>query len=274
MRILVIGCASQDTIHLEQSSQTVHCLGGAGLYTAVAASAAGAQCTLLAPRIESPKLSSDLEQEFCFDWIGPQVSEADFPRLEIRHHGNDRATLCGASWGAETLLTPDMLPADLSEYSIVHIAALSSAGRQREFLQAIRARSLCKISIGTYARLAYGETDLLREMIRTSDFVFMNENEAKAAFNSEVFPLKPEEGQIICVTHGRDGAVIYSGEKVLRLNGIQVKEFDPTGAGDTFAGTMLACLAQQRTVAESADLAIQRSALVITQAGPAAICQL
>ncbi|MBX9724848.1 MAG: hypothetical protein K2X81_25810, partial [Candidatus Obscuribacterales bacterium] len=155
MRILVIGCVSEDIIHLEQSAQTIHCLGGAGYYTATAASAAGGAVTLLAPRLNGD-LPFVVNQDFCFDWIGPLVETADFPNLEIRQHGNDRATLCAASWGAESMLRPDFLPANLGEYSIVHIAALSSAERQLEFLRALKERSLCKISIGTYARLAYG----------------------------------------------------------------------------------------------------------------------
>ncbi len=270
MRILVIGCVSEDIIHLEQSSKTIHCLGGAGFYTATAASAAGSAVTLLAPRLNGD-LPFVANQEFGFEWIGPLIEIADFPKLEIRHHGNDRATLCAASWGAESMLRPELLPADLSDYSIVHIAALSSAERQLEFLRALKSRSSCKISIGTYARLAYGQTELLREMIKSCDFVFMNENEAKAVYEPETFPLTSRDGQIICITYGKNGAVVYSSDNKLQLAGLHVVEFDPTGAGDTFAGTLLGSLAQNKSIEESSELALKRSALVITAGGADAI---
>lgn len=272
-KILVIGCVSRDLIHLEKSSISIHPVGGAGLYTALAARATGADCTLLAPRPHNYN-SLGVNHEFPFDWIGPQASEENFPHLEIKHHGNDHATLCGASWGAESLLNPDCLPEDLSDYSIIHIAALSSARRQLDFLNEIRNRSHCKISIGTYARLAYSETTKVRELLKLSNFCFMNANEAKAIFDKEAFPLQASAEQIISVTRGSQGACIYSRDSMVSLPGMSVQEYDPTGAGDTFAGTLLGMLAQNQTLQASAELAVQRSALVITKAGPSAILSL
>lgn len=272
-RILVIGCVSQDKIHLEQVSKTINTVGGAAYYTALAALAAGSSVTILAPR---PKITPDrlFDLPLSLKWIGPQVPEEEMPALEIRHHGNDRATLCGASWGAEQSLTVDFLPADLDQFSVIHIAALSSANRQLEFLEAIKTRSMTLVSIGTYAKLAYGETDLVRKLILNADFVFMNENEAKALFDPRSFPLSPRQKQIICVTKGRNGASVYSVSNQLDLAAAGVEELDPTGAGDTFAGTLLAALTQGKTLIESAELAIERSALVVTAAGPSAVLKL
>jgi len=269
-RLLIIGCASQDVIHLEQHSCTVNCLGGAGLYTALAAQSAGAASTLLAPKPPDFK-SVFTKYKITLDWFGPQSTDDNFPHLEIKHHGNDRATLVSASWGTESLLQVNWLPQNLQSFAIVHIAALSSASRQLDFLKAIRAQCNCKISVGTYARLAYGETREVRELVSGSDYAFMNENESNAIFDPAQFPLKPSEEQVICVTRGRLGASVYTSDAELIVPGFPVQEFDPTGAGDTFAGTMLASLMQNHTLQGSAELAIQRSALVITQAGFAAL---
>ena len=272
-KILIIGCASSDIIHLEQKSISVHSNGGAGLYTALAAAAAGANCTLLAPKPQDVS-ALGLESIEKLEWIGPLAGHGEYPHLEIIHHGNDRATLCKADWGIEPQVTPDFLPLKLSDYAIVHIAALSSASRQLEFLKSIKAKSQCKVSSGTYARVALNETATVRELVRLSDFVFMNENEASIVFDADASPLKPGTGQTICITRGKYGAVVFFGENQIQLSGKSVEEYDPTGAGDTFAGTLLAALSQGFSLEQAAQLAIERSALVITEAGPLAISAL
>lgn len=272
-KILIIGCASTDLVHLEQKSISVHSNGGAGLYTALAAMAAGGDCTLLAPKPESIS-NLGLKSLEKLHWIGPIAKNDDYPHLEIVHHGNDRATLRNAGWGLEPHITPLLLPENLSDYSAVHIAALSSANRQLEFLNAIKTQSTCKISVGTYARVALNETETVRKLIADSDFVFMNENEASIIFDQRDFPLMPAPEQIISITRGKCGASIYSKQLRFELSGMQVEEYDPTGAGDTFAGTMLAALLQGHTLQEAGRIAIERSALVITEAGPLAISAL
>ena len=49
-RLLVIGGASFDVLHLED--RTVESVGGAGMYTAMAARRCGALVTMLSPRLE------------------------------------------------------------------------------------------------------------------------------------------------------------------------------------------------------------------------------
>ncbi len=272
MKLLFIGCASRDRIHLETRAKSFDTTGGAAFYSSLAACAAGAEVTLLAPKPDF---------EFCknldnlkFEWIGPKTSSDAFPHLEIIHHGNDRATLIAASWGAESELTPAYLPANLAEFDIVHIAALSSAKRQLDFLRAIKHQSKCKISAGTYGKIAYGETGSVRELISNCDFIFMNENESKAIFEPTSFPLKPIGEQIICVTQGRLGATIYSDGMSRNAAAKNVTEFDPTGAGDTFAGTFLASIGKSSNLDEVLRLSLDRATLNITRAGPAALLEL
>lgn len=271
-KLLVIGCASNDILHLEPVNKTVRCPGGAGLYTALSAQAAGAKCTLLAPKpdgfvfIDSDKAG--------IEWIGPKAGRSEFPHLEIRHHGNDKATLCSAAWGAEAALTPNWLPSNITDYSIIHIAALSSAVRQLSFLQEIRSKSNCIISVGTYGKLASGETSLVRELVRACDFAFMNENEASYIFNEQEFPISTGSGKTICISRGRQGASIYNKNLILSLQARSVNELDPTGAGDSFAGTLLGKIACGCTLEEAAEAAVYRSSMTVTEAGPAAILKL
>src|SRR5271170_2292745 len=111
-KILVIGCVSRDTIRLEQpgGGSTHVTLGGAALYTALAARSAGSEVTLLAPRpqpglpwldIFSGGVDAVSELSTFIQWVGPVVPPSEMPFLEIVHHGGGRATLLNAGWKAE-----------------------------------------------------------------------------------------------------------------------------------------------------------------------------
>ncbi|HEY7708505.1 MAG TPA: hypothetical protein VIG57_00555, partial [Candidatus Entotheonella sp.] len=114
-RLLIIGTASLDRLHLPTHRQAVvHAAGGAGLYTALAAQRAGSRTHLWAPRPNPmpPLLQPAAER---VNWSGPPIAPAELPHLEIVHHGEGRATLLHASWGAELQLVPERLPSDLHQ---------------------------------------------------------------------------------------------------------------------------------------------------------------
>ena len=120
----VIGTASLDVLHLGE--KTVSTVGGAGLYTALAAAKAGAAVVFCAPR-PAPMPAALQPVAARVSWNGPVIAPDALPRLEIAHHGEGRATLLAASWGAESQLTPALLPEALQHAALVHIAALSTA---------------------------------------------------------------------------------------------------------------------------------------------------
>jgi len=270
-RIFVVGCASLDTIHVEESGarSTFHTLGGAGLYTALAARAAGAMVTLYAPR------TAVLPEGFqripdVIDWVGPLVDPEEMPALEIVHHGGGRATLLNANWGAEQQLVPEGLPAQLDDYAVAHIAALSSAARQAAFVNACRSNGIPGVSAGTYARLVYGDRQGVFDLLLQCDYFFMNANEARGLFGS-VTHTQRFDGKVVFVTDGERGAHIFAKDQTTHIEASPAKEVDPTGAGDTFCGATLAGILRGRTLSEAADNAAEIAARCITRPGPAAI---
>lgn len=275
--IFVLGTASLDILHF--GGQTAYTVGGAGLYTALAAHHAGARTGLLAPRPEPTPSSLQPIAERLY-WIGPRISPGDLPRLEIEHHGGGRATLVDASWGAEAQLTPETISTELFEASIVHIAALSTAQRQLDFLQVFQrngqttpndaARPLPLISVGTYARLVYEDTDRVRRLLAGADLFFMNENEAAGLFG-RIAQARPRPGGLLFVTLGEAGALVIEGEQVTHVPGIPAGELDPTGAGDTFCGATLAALARGETPVDAARQAVELAAKTVSAVGPAAL---
>lgn len=275
-KILVAGCASQDTIHLTNGT-TVPTIGGAGLYTALAALKAGADVTLFAPRPRSmPDEFDSVARRL--HWIGPFIELEQMPSLEIAHHGNGRATLIGASWGAEQLLTPrEFAKCDTRGFDFIHIAALSSASRQHDFLEFFReCLPDSKISVGTYAQAIIDDIETVLRLLKIADLFFMNQNEANLLelrsdtrmqlLNFENFPDKA-----VFVTDGASGVTIINGEREERLPALEAIEIDPTGAGDTFCGTTLALISNGADLTTAALEAIQAAANVVQQPGPAGL---
>lgn len=268
--ILVIGVASLDTLHI--AGQTYHTIGGAGLYTALAARCAGAHVTLLGPR-PSPMLPALLPAACRLNWIGPTVETGAMPHLEIVHHGEGKATLLGASWGAESQLTPKDLPDTLSHFDFVHIAALSSAHKMLDFLHACRDRQARRISAGTYYRIVQNEPATVRAIFEQADLFFMNENEATGLWGSlrvaGRIATRTRPGALLFITFDKRGAIIIEGERATPLPAEPAHEQDPTGAGDTFCGATLARLAQGDDPTTAAAYATVLAARKIEHVGPA-----
>jgi ribokinase len=272
-RVFIIGTVSLDTLHL--GDRIVHTIGGAGLYTALAVRQAGASVGLLAPRpTPLPAVLRPAAERL--HWIGPAIAPEALPRLAIAHHGGGRATLLEASWGAEAQLVPALLPAEVSQTTYVHIAALSTARRQLEFAQALlagrRGGDRPRLSAGTYARLVHGETTDVRRLIDQTDVFFMNANEARGLFGSlEQASSRPDA--LLFVTLGADGVLVVAGDRVTHVPGCPVAEVDPTGAGDTFCGAVLAYLARGSSPVPAAEQAVALAARTVGAAGPTALLE-
>lgn len=278
--IFVIGTASLDTLHF--AGQTAHTAGGAGLYTALAAARLGARVGLFAPRPD-PMPTPLQPMAGRLHWVGPVIPPEALPRLEIEHHGGGRATLRDAAWGAEPQLIPAAMPGEVSQAAIVHIAALSTAQRQLDFLHAVVSgqwsrgqetlqRLRPRVSVGTYARLVYGDTGRVRRLFELADIFFMNENEASGLFGS-VEKARTRPGALLFVTLGQAGALVIEGKRATHVPGQPAAELDPTGAGDTFCGATLAGLVQGESPLTATQRAVALAALTVRAVGPEALIE-
>lgn len=268
--LFVIGCVSLDRLHIGR--QVYETLGGAGLYTALAAQFAGAQVALVAPRPHTltPPLQAVAKR---LAWFGPTTDLAHMPRLEIAHHGDGKATLLDADWGAEAWLTEAHLPDDLSRFAVVHIAALSSARKMLDFLHACRARGAARVSAGTYYKIVRDEPATVRAIFEQADLFFMNENEAKGLWGDlrvvGRVARRTREDALLFITFDRCGAVVIAGEQATPIPAEPAQELDPTGAGDTFCGATLAGLARGEDPFTAAQNAAALAARTIEHVGPA-----
>lgn len=72
----------------------------------------------------------------------------------------------------------------------------------------------------------------------------------------------------VVVKRGKDGCSYYDGTTELNLPGLPVQEVDPTGAGDCFGGTYIACRAQGFGVEKALRYACAAGARAVTFRGP------
>jgi pfkB family carbohydrate kinase len=242
-------------------------VGGAGLYTALAARRAGARVTMLAPRPE-PMPAELAPVADRVEWIGHQVPPEDLPHFEIVHDGSGRSTMRRAVWGAEGRLTPAELPHGvLPEW--VYCVPFFEPKRQLEFLRAVGARG-CRTAAGTYRRATSEEPRRVREVMEEADVFFCNEEEACGLFGG-LDAARTAPGRLLFVTRGKRGVLVVQGGHATDVPGVAVPELDPTGAGDTFCGTTLARLGLGDHPVRAAEHGVRAAAEMITAVGPAAL---
>lgn len=261
--LAIIGGASLDWLSFQGRRE--RSIGGAGLYTALAAARAGAQVTMFAPRPDPmpPELAPVAAR---VNWVGPIVPPDELPSFEIAHYGNGKAELVSARWGAESLLSPDKLPSGDLPGDIVYCGPLADPARQLAFIRHVRARGR-RTAVGTYARAVKNFRDTVLQTFLEADIFFCNENEAQLLWGDfETAVTVP--GKLLFITRGERGARILQGEYHSDVPSLAIAELDPTGAGDTFCGTTLAQLAQGAHPVQAARQGCAGAAEMVTAIGP------
>lgn len=266
-QLLVIGGASFDVLHLED--QTVDSVGGAGMYTAMAARRCGVQVSLFGPRPDPPPESLKPVVRHLTEWLGPDIHPDQMLEFEISYRGGKTEYL-KASVDAEKALSTIMLPADLSKYDLVHVTPLGDATKQLSFIQACRKRGAKQISAGTWPRGVVEKPRAVRAVIQDSDYFFMNDVEVKSLFGS-LESAKTEPGKVLFITLGSQGACVIQGDTSTLIPAISATVLDPTGAGDTFCGGTLAYLLQNEHPIMAARHAAALAAEMIAYIGPTAL---
>jgi sugar/nucleoside kinase (ribokinase family) len=266
--LLVIGGASLDLLRF--AGRAERSIGGAGLYTSLAARRAGAHVTMFAPR-PSPMPAELAPVAERVDWIGPLVAPAELPSFEIAHYGNGKAELVNARWGAESLLTPTNLPAAPFHADIVYCGPLADPARQLAFLQYFKARDY-RTAVGTYSRAVENFRAIVEQTFDVADIFFCNSSEAARLFG-RVENARTAAGKLMFITCSADGAIVVQGSHQTKVPSMVVQELDPTGAGDTFCGTTLALLAQGVHPVLAAQQAAICAAEMVTAVGPTMLLQ-
>ncbi|MDH5355748.1 MAG: adenosine kinase [Gammaproteobacteria bacterium] len=104
------------------------------------------------------------------------------------------------------------------------------------------------------------------------DLLFANEDEAfelaqTKDLDETVYALK-KIAKTFAITRGKQGALVFDGEKTIEIVPHPVNAIDTLGAGDMFAGAFLYGLTQGMSYQEAGDLASLASSKIVTQYGP------
>lgn len=266
-RLLVIGGASFDVLHFED--RTIESIGGAGVYTAMAAHRSGAQVAMFSLRPEPcPEPLQPVAQRFT-EWLGPVVSPDEIMRFEISYRGGKTEYLT-RYLGAAEMLSPAILPADLSSYGLIHLTPFGDPEKQLAFLRACRERGAQQISCGTDPVIVITQAQTVRAIMQEADYFFMNDAEVEALFGS-LENAKTEPGKVLFITLGAKGACVVQGDHATLIPAVPSTVMDPTGAGDTFCGTTIAYLMRKEHPIMAALHGVTLAAEMITQDGPAAL---
>jgi hypothetical protein len=203
------------------------------------------------------------------EWLGPGFSPEELPQFEISYE-KGKTEYLKRSLGAETMISPAELPADLSKYDLVHVTPLGDSVRQLSFIRACRQRGARKISAGTGLFNAQEQPQSVRAVLEESDYFFMNKREAEAVCGSlESACTRP--GKVLFVTLGEKGALVIQGDYTTEVSAVRSKVLDPTGAGDTFCGATNAYLIQGKHPVMAAQAATALAAEMIEHPGPTAL---
>ena len=120
--------------------------------------------------------------------------------------------------------------------------------------------------------------ELLLELMNKADFIKCNDEELLEICNAMGAHIESIEGQVkflskhtktkqICVTMGKDGAVLLYNDQYYSHKGYPVKVADTVGAGDSFLATIISNLLHKKQPAEALDEACAVGALVASKPG-------
>lgn len=263
-RLLVVGGASLDRIHVDGS--VVATPGGAGLYTALAAARAGAEVTMLAPYPDPmPAVLAPVLQSV--RWVGPVVPIDGLPRFEIAYDDDGEVRLFEEHLGAEPDLDPAVLDLVDDLPGCAFCVPFMDAVLQRRFVDALGARG-CLTATNTYGRAVRTQRSIVAGTFDRADLTFCNADEARHLHPGDD---PPPTGRLRFVTRGRHGATVFQGDHRTEVDSVTVTAVDPTGAGDTFCGTVIARLLLGDHPVEAARRGTAAAALTVSGIGPAAL---
>lgn len=180
------------------------------------------------------------------------------------------------AWDAILLLDRDIELVKNSD-AFIFGSLVARSSTSRETLTALLEYARFKV-FDVNLRPPHYTTERITELMRRADFVKFNDEELFEISADHGFTDRKLEKamaflagltgtQQICVTLGKDGAVLYSDRTYHYHKGYQVEVADTVGAGDSFLASIVSQLLQGRAPGESLDFACAVGALVASKQG-------
>jgi fructokinase len=143
------------------------------------------------------------------------------------------------------------------------VALARAAGARISFDPNIRKELLALPEVGTAIEAILAESDLLLPSEADLEHLCPGESEVAAAER-----LVAAGREMVVVKRGKRGSLYVDAQRQIEIPAFAVEEVDPTGAGDCFGGTFVACLALGVPLERALRLANAAGALAVGKKGP------
>ncbi len=249
MKLLVVGSVAYDAIETP-FGKTDKILGGAGTFISLAASYAGAQ-----PQVVSvvggdfEKKYLDLLENHNIDISGIQVKQDEKTFFWSGKYHNDMNSRDTLVTELNVLGTFDPIVPDSYKTAEFLMLGNLSPDVQRKVIEQMAARPKL-IIMDTMNFWMDTMMDELKSTIAMVDVLSINDEEARQ-LSGEYSLIKAAKviqkmgPKYLIIKKGEHGALLFNGTQVFFAPALPLEEvFDPTGAGDTFAGGFAGYLAK------------------------------
>lgn len=244
--LVVVGSVAIDTIETEQGGRAAEVLGGAATYFAVAASFFTPVQLVGVVGDDFPKQDLDWFRKRGIDLSGLEVRPGRTMRWTGRYHEdmNVRDTLSFEANVFDGYL-PTLPPAYCTA-PFVFLANIAPALQARVLDQVKSPRLVGADTMNLWIDIARPE---LEQLLRRAPLLIINDEEARLLSGErnmiraarQIMALGPTS---LMIKRGEYGVLYFSGDTVFSAPAYPLEEvFDPTGAGDTFAGGVMGFLA-------------------------------
>jgi sugar/nucleoside kinase (ribokinase family) len=155
-------------------------------------------------------------------------------------------------------------------YLVTSPTGRAAAIQMREYAQANG--TLVAMSLSDPAMVQFFREGLLEMMGSGIDLLFCNQDEACGFTDTVDVNLACEAlkkyTKKFAITCGSQGAFVFDGKALIKIEPHQVKAIDTNGAGDMFAGAFLAGLIKGRNFKDAGNFASKAASKVVSQYGP------
>lgn len=273
-RVLVIGDVIDDIIvvpteairaNTDTDASITNTLGGAAGNTASWAAHTGAEVTFIG--CVGAKDENRIKEQFEKYNVHTELQISTIKQtgtLIVLVEGANRSMLTDR--GANKELSFEKLTEDyLSDFAYVFLSGYSLFGREVAEIQSLIQRvqdagALLVLDPGSTGYIKDFGVEKFKEAINGVDILLPNEEEFEL--------LSTTPAHICIVTKGSKGADIYiEGIKTNSFEAEKVSAVDPTGAGDAFAGSLVANLSVGEELNAAIALATKTAALAVTTIG-------
>ena len=244
--LVVVGSVAIDTIETQQGGRATEVLGGAATYFAVAASFFTPVQLVGVVGDDFPKQDLDWFRARGIDLTGLEVRPGRTMRWTGRYHEdmNVRDTLSFEANVFDGYLPT--LPPGYCAAPFVFLANIAPALQARVLDQVKTPRLVGADTMNLWIDIARPE---LETLLRRVPLLIINDEEARLLSGErnmiraarKIMALGPTS---LMIKRGEYGVLYFAGDKVFSAPAYPLEEvFDPTGAGDTFAGGVMGYLA-------------------------------